>query len=447
MCRNRYPKDYVEHTTHSEDGYPHYWRRQNNRSVRVRNHYLDNRWVVPYTPYLLALIDCHLNVEICSNVKLVKYLYKYVYKGHDRVSFHIHSEDALEDIDEIHIFQSARWIAAAEAINSNLSDLINSAAFSKTMLIEFFAMNRRSKQTRKLKCLYREFPEHFVWHSDRKKWTRRKRRKVIGRVVTVSSSEGERYFLRLLLSHIRAPRSFNHLLTVNGQLASSYREAAFRMGLLQSDAYIEDTLDEASTFHMPWSLRALFAMLLVFCAPSNPISLWKKYERDLLGDFERSGLASGHDPAYISRCVLHDINRSLEQMGKRIGDYHLVPDDLLFTSHERFTKEIESERNIPFTDDDLLTVYQLNAGQQTAYNAIMTDIFSPDGKSFFVDGPGGMGKTFLYHALLATLRTQGHIALAVASSGVVASTSGLRFLLMHQTLGLARSVSRARLLN
>ncbi|XP_071939902.1 uncharacterized protein [Coffea arabica] len=119
-------------------------------------------------------------------------------------------------------------------------------------------------------------------------------------------------------------------------------------------------------------------------------------------------------------CV-DDLNRSLEQMGKRIGDYHLVPDDLLFTDHERLTKEIESERNIPFIDDDLLTVYQLNAGQQTAYNAIMTDIFSPDGKSFFVDGPGGTGKTFMYRALLVTLRTQGHIALAVASFGIAAS--------------------------
>ncbi|XP_071926211.1 uncharacterized protein [Coffea arabica] len=453
MCKNHYPKDYLEQTTHSEDSYPHYRRRRNNRFVRVRNHCLDNRWVVPYTPYLLALIDCHLNVEICSTIKLVKYLYKYVYKGHDRVSFHIHSEDAPEDIDEIHEFQSARWVAAAEAMwriyrfpisemspsvytlqlhlpgeqmvsfhrNSNLSDLINSTDFSKTMLTEFFSMNRRSKQTRMLKCLYRDFPQYFVWHSDKKKWTRRKRRKVIGRVVAVNPSEGERYFLRLLLSHIRAPKSFNHLLTVNGQVSSSYREAAFRMGLLQSDAYIEDTLAEASAFHMPWSLRALFSMLLVFCTPSNPISLWEKYERDLSSDFERNGIANGHDPSYIRRCVLQDINRSLEQMGRRIGDYHLVPDDDLFTDHERFAKEIESERNIPFADNDLLTVYQLNVGQQAAYNAIMSDIYSPDSKSFFVDGPGGTGKTFLYRALLTTLRTQGHIALAVASSGVAAS--------------------------
>jgi hypothetical protein len=27
---------------------------------------------------------CHINVEVCSSITVVKYLYKYVYKGHDR---------------------------------------------------------------------------------------------------------------------------------------------------------------------------------------------------------------------------------------------------------------------------------------------------------------------------------------------------------------------------
>ena len=39
-------------------------------------------------------------------------------------------------------------------------------------------------------------------------------------------------------------------------------------------------------------------------------------------------------------------------------------------------------------------------------------------KDFFIDGPGGTGKTFLYSALLSTIRSKGKIALAVASSGI-----------------------------
>ncbi len=43
-----------------------------------------NRLIVPYNPGLLLKYNCHINVEVCSTVKSVKYLYKYVYKGGDR---------------------------------------------------------------------------------------------------------------------------------------------------------------------------------------------------------------------------------------------------------------------------------------------------------------------------------------------------------------------------
>ena len=39
---------------------------------------------------------------------------------------------------------------------------------------------------------------------------------------------------------------------------------------------------------------------------------------------------------------------------------------------------------------------------------------------FFIDGPGGTGKTYLYNTLLSTVRRNGDIALAVASSGIAA---------------------------
>ena len=45
---------------------------------------MDNRWVVPCCPFLTLRYDAHINVEICSSVRAVKYLYKYVFKGNDR---------------------------------------------------------------------------------------------------------------------------------------------------------------------------------------------------------------------------------------------------------------------------------------------------------------------------------------------------------------------------
>ncbi|KAG6666809.1 hypothetical protein CIPAW_01G058000 [Carya illinoinensis] len=110
-CKSQYPKSFASGTTVGNDCFPIYKRSDNGITVKLRGHNLDNRWVVPYNPYLLATFDCHINVEICSMIKAVKYLYKYIYKRHDRVAFNLVSEQTNQQIDEIQQFQSARWIA------------------------------------------------------------------------------------------------------------------------------------------------------------------------------------------------------------------------------------------------------------------------------------------------------------------------------------------------
>ena len=65
---------------------------------------LDNRWVVPYNPYLLLKYNAHINVEIFSTVSAVKYLYKYVYRGHDRAIIELQSSDHTDkprQVDEV----------------------------------------------------------------------------------------------------------------------------------------------------------------------------------------------------------------------------------------------------------------------------------------------------------------------------------------------------------
>ncbi|KAG2759477.1 hypothetical protein PC129_g24819 [Phytophthora cactorum] len=42
-----------------------------------------NQWVVPNNPYLSQNYNCHINVEVCTAITAVKYLYKCVYKGSD----------------------------------------------------------------------------------------------------------------------------------------------------------------------------------------------------------------------------------------------------------------------------------------------------------------------------------------------------------------------------
>ena len=64
----------------------------------------------------------------------------------------------------------------------------------------------------------------------------------------------------------------------------------------------------------------------------------------------------------------------------------------------------------------------LNTDQLRIYNIVIEAVYDSNvySKVFFIDEPGGAGKTFLYNTLLATARSHCDIALAMASSGIAA---------------------------
>jgi hypothetical protein len=72
-----------------KDSYPVYRRRDDGQVVEVRNAKLDNKWIAPFNPSLLMLYNCHINVEICSSIKAVKCMYKYIYKGPNGASYSV----------------------------------------------------------------------------------------------------------------------------------------------------------------------------------------------------------------------------------------------------------------------------------------------------------------------------------------------------------------------
>ncbi|XP_062187873.1 uncharacterized protein LOC133891170 [Phragmites australis] len=58
--------------------------------------------------------------------------------------------------------------------------------------------------------------------------------------------------------------------------------------------------------------------------------------------------------------------------------------------------------------------------QRAAFDEIMDHVVNRRGKVFFVDGLGGTGKTYLYKALIARVRSLELIAIATATSGIAA---------------------------
>ena len=156
---------------------------------------------------------------------------------------------------------------------------------------------------------------------------------------------------------------------------------------------------------MPSSLRFLFATLLLHCAPTNPSLLWEKFEMELSRDFARAQVQTHCSAAEIRQKVLFDINKSFQHMGRHISEYKLVADSITLGCHDSMTKEVDSEMNVVVSPEDLLIASKLNAEQKHAYDLILQSVFSSRGQSFFIDGPGGTGKMFLYRSLLATLRS------------------------------------------
>src|SRR6185312_13933251 len=70
--KKQFPKGFQEKTVVKEDGYPLYKRRYNQRKVsktiRGRQVEFDNRWVMPYSPYLSRKFNAHINVEVYALV-------------------------------------------------------------------------------------------------------------------------------------------------------------------------------------------------------------------------------------------------------------------------------------------------------------------------------------------------------------------------------------------
>ena len=75
----------------------------------------DNRWVAPYNAWLSLKFNCHINIDICTNIDAVKYIYKYVYKGSDRAMVSVSEGNMNQAHDELREYQDGRYVGASEA--------------------------------------------------------------------------------------------------------------------------------------------------------------------------------------------------------------------------------------------------------------------------------------------------------------------------------------------
>uniref|UniRef100_A0A1Y1KCC0 ATP-dependent DNA helicase n=8 Tax=Photinus pyralis TaxID=7054 RepID=A0A1Y1KCC0_PHOPY len=442
-CIKKFPKEFCDETNINVNGYPIYRRRNLDRTVEIKGVKLDNRWVVPYNPYMSRKYNAHINVEICSSIQSIKYIFKYIYKGHDAaiVQMNEATGSGTYHWDEVKIYLDTRYIAAPEAmwrlkkyemsgrshsverlpVHLPLEQMVyfeegaerrdlEAAAKKGTKLTRWFQLNANDVNARKY--LYCDIPYHYVWRSNH--WQPRKLGgdKVVARMYFVNLKDMEKYCLRLLLLHVRGATSYEDLRTVNGKLHDTYQEAAKAINLLDDDEEWDKAMDEAELFRMPRELRLLFATILIQVHPSTSSELYLKYKTSLMEDYLQN-----HSEYMAEQQALRDIQEHLMQFGKSCKDYGLpVPKDGYHILEEVDAVHEQQEA------DRLVTMMNDNAEQLLAYKTIMDSVNGiSENKCFYLSGAGGCGKTFVYKALTSTILGNGGTVKSVAPTGLAAT--------------------------
>ena len=109
-CSKYYPKELCDETIVHNDDYPKYCRRNTGVQHEIHGFAMNNRWVIPYSPFLLLKMKCHINVELTFNMHSIKYIHKDLYKDHDCTTMELG-----QNRDEIKQYLDAHYVSAHEA--------------------------------------------------------------------------------------------------------------------------------------------------------------------------------------------------------------------------------------------------------------------------------------------------------------------------------------------
>ena len=347
FCKVRFPKKYTNHTTTNNDAYPKYKRRspkeggqeiqriiRNKKNNNTRSKIINNGYVVPYNAGLLLRYNCHLNVEVCSTVKAVKYIYKYVYKGSDRAIFEIQDKkkpkqiDEEKKYDEIQKHINGRYISSTEAawrmlglsidgmkppvetldyIVSNEEHVVfpyedpketeialKNAKYHK--LNAYFYNNYLEQKenkptmdktgTYKLKpqsseILYTDYPKYYSYTRNRiwKRRTNKVKEQTVSCIPTLSRRNGEQYYMKLLLDVIPGATCYEDLKVYpdeSDRYCETFKQACLLRGFLKDDADIITTLREICDNGLTRDARLTYALYLREGEMTRPQKVWSK---------------------------------------------------------------------------------------------------------------------------------------------------------------------------
>ncbi|SCV68086.1 BQ2448_207 [Microbotryum intermedium] len=288
-CKCYYPRALQDETTMNEDGYPTY-RRRFRFHVDKAGVRFDDGDVVPYSPYLCAKYDAHINVEICSTIGAIKYMYKYVAV----MLLEAGGGGSDEGRNEIEEYVEGRYICAPEAVHRllgfsigklfpavvrlpvHLEDhvmqclpagvALETLAPRRSKLTAFFDLCSKTRARYVRELLHVDVSVYFKWSTTSQRWVRRK------------------YATRTLLHIVQGPRSYDDLKRFESRTYATFRATCAARGLLEDDGEYVTCLKEAAPIQVGHQLGRLFATLLIYCHVAQPLRLFERFFDALADD-------------------------------------------------------------------------------------------------------------------------------------------------------------------
>ncbi|XP_057418906.1 uncharacterized protein LOC130713124 [Lotus japonicus] len=402
-CSKHFPKKFQNCTTVDDDGYPIYKRRRTGITILKKGVPLDNGFVVPYNPVLLMRYQGHINVEYCNKSNAIKYLFKYINKGPDRVNecrYPTPCEAAWRTFKyDIH----ERWppmlrlgfhLPNQQSVlfkeNDDLEVVKENSTKKGTQFLAWMDANKKYQEGRNL--TYAEFPSKFVYNKKSTIW-----------------------------------HSFKSIRTVKGVVYPTFRDACEAMGLLEDDREYVDGISIASDLGSGSQLRKLFTRMLMTNLISRPQEVWRK-SWTLLSDgilYDRRKALNIPDlrkeDEELQNLCLIEIEKILQGNGRSLKEFPCLPYPK-FSEIQNFENRFVADE-LNYNRDEMVKIHDelvssLTSEQEIVYKNVLDAVLPDNGGFFFLYGFGGTGKTFVWNTLSAALRSMSLIVLNVASSGI-----------------------------
>nr|GEW44806.1 ribonuclease H-like domain, reverse transcriptase, RNA-dependent DNA polymerase [Tanacetum cinerariifolium] len=319
---------------------------------------LDGGYVVPYNPTLLKRYQAHINVESCNQFGLIKYLFKYINKGPDRVTATV--ED--EEMDEIKDYYDCRYLSSCKATWRIFKFDIHHR-FPAVERLPFHLPNQQS--------IVFDPSESIDYQLEK---TSSNTSKFLARMERNKTDTDAQKLL--LLNHVRGAQEWEDFRKYDNVVYSTCKDACYARGLLDDDKEYVDGIIKAN----------------LQLSDIQRYNICLTYIEDKLLSCSKSLKNIVNMPYPNAEFIMEGYNMLIyDEL-----DYKLPE---LIIQHETLHKSLTNEK-------------------KEIYETILDACNNNTRGMFFVYAYGGTGKTFLYKTLTAALRSKGQIVLNVASSGI-----------------------------